>query len=414
MTRHRPHILVTDAHSTSALSVVRSLGSRGMRVTAAGEDGRCNLASYSRYIERALLWPRAEADPDGYLDALESELQRTPYDLLLPTTDTTVALVSHRRDRIERLVRLALPEGAALDATRDKARTMQVARDAGVTVPTTWVFSSLAEVEQMAPQLSYPCVIKPRFSCRWDGRGPLVRATVRYADSADALLRAYAGARACPDTLLVQELVTGVGVGVFILSNAGEPLATFAHRRLREANPTGGRASLAESIAADDRLLAPAKRLIEALRWTGVAMIEFKDPGPPAPPTLMEINGRLWGSLPLAITAGVDFPHLLTQLMFGEHIESQRPYKVGIRCRHLKGDISYLVAALKGRPRSWRGSYPTRVAALKAITPFPGRWHSYNFRLDDPMPAVRETADFLWRELMRAPMLRQPRRSVAG
>ena len=357
MTPAPRHVLVTDAHSTSALSVVRSLGSHGMRVTAAGEQGRFNLAGYSRYVERSIVLPSAEADPAGYLDRLEGELRRTHYDLLMPTTDTTVTLIRHRRSRIEDLVRIALPCNEALTAAQDKAMTLRVAAETGVAAPRTWTFDSIEALRAGAHQVSYPCVVKPRFSCRWDGNGALVRATVRHADSPESLIRAFAAARCESEFLLVQEKVEGTGVGVFVLASEGTPLAVFAHRRLREANPTGGRASLAESIKADDRLLPPALRLLAALKWTGVAMIEFKDAGAPNPPMLMEINGRFWGSLPLAVKSGVDFPWLLARLMLGEDVPRTASYTTGVRCRHLKGDISYLIAAFKGRPRGWGGPY---------------------------------------------------------
>jgi hypothetical protein len=113
----------------------------------------------------------------------------------------------------------------------------------------------------------------------------------------------------------------------------------------------------------------------------------------------MEINGRFWGSLPLAIAAGVDFPGMLANLMLDRPIDPPREYKVGVRCRHLKGDLSYLVAALKGPPPNWTGAFPSRAAAIAAVIPWPGRWRPYNFRLDDPLPALCEAARYVVDEL---------------
>lgn len=394
-------ILLTDAHSTSALGVARSLGSDGMRVTAAGERGRFNLAAHSRFVSARVTWPDADRDPEGYLSQLEAELRRTSYDVLIPTTDTSISLIRRRRSTLEALTLIALPPERVLAAAQDKAVTVRIAQAHEVRVPKTWNPQSNTEVERFATEVSYPCVVKPRSSSRWDATGALIRESVRYADSPDALRRIFRTARGGPGSLLVQQLVQGQGVGVFVLANAGQPLAVFVHRRLREANPTGGRASLAESIAPEPRLVDPALRLLAALEWTGVAMVEFKDPGPPEEPVLMEINGRFWGSLPLAIAAGVDFPRLLVQLVLAQPVSAVPPYAVGVRCRHLKGDISYAVAAMKGRPRHWRGHYPGRVAALASVTPWPGRWRSYNFSVDDPMPGLREAGDFLLREVGR-------------
>ena len=39
-------------------------------------------------------------------------------------------------------------------------------------------------------------------------------------------------------------------------------------------------------------------------------MMEYKQDRRTGTPLLMEVNGRFWGSLQLAIDAGVDFPYL--------------------------------------------------------------------------------------------------------
>jgi predicted ATP-grasp superfamily ATP-dependent carboligase len=392
-------VLVTDAHTTSALAIVRSLGAARMSVTTAGEAGRFNLASHSRHASRAITLASAEQNPVAYAEAVIAELERGSYDVLIPTTDTTTAILRRYRAQVERLVRVAIPSDAALDAAQDKQITIERARENGVAVPRTRIFRSLIELDREAEGLTYPCVVKPRFSRHWDGVGPMARGTAQYADSAQALRNICCTASHAPELLLVQEFISGGGVGVFALMDEGHVRTVFAHRRLREANPTGGRASLAESIPPDERFVTPALRLLRALRWTGVAMVEFKDPGAPAPPVVMEINGRFWGSLPLAIAAGVDFPLLLVQQVMGVAMTIPPMYAHGVRCRHLKSDLSYLAAAMKGRPSHWTGPFPGRLEAAAAIAPWPGRWHSYNLRPTDPWPAIREAVDFVRREV---------------
>ena len=88
---------------------------------------------------------------------------------------------------------------------------------------------------------------------------------------------------------------------------AARPVAFFAHKRLRERPPWGGVSVLSESAEPDPRLKALARQLLDDACWHGVAMVEFKV-APDGTPYLMEINTRFWGSLQLAIDAGVDFP----------------------------------------------------------------------------------------------------------
>ena len=394
-------VLVTDAHTTAALAIVRSLAAAGMSVTVVREAGRFSLAAASRHAHRVVSLVPVEQQPARHVEELLHEASTGQYDVLIPTTDSTVAVVQTCRDAFERVVRVALPHGCALAGARDKQITVERARAADVRAPHTTVFTSVGEAQAGADGLSYPCVIKPRFSREWDGRGAMTRGSVAYAHSPASLRRAFETSRVDPGSLLVQEFVHGDGVGVFALMESGLPIAVFAHRRLREANPTGGRASLAVSIAPDERLIAPALRLLRALDWTGVAMVEFKDPGAPAPPVVMEVNGRFWGSLPLAIAAGVDFPRLLVRQMLGLPVDAPSAYAVGVKCRHLKGDLSHLVATFKGRPAGWTGPFPGRAEAVAAIAPWPGRWRSFNLRLSDPAPGFGEAADFV-REAAKA------------
>ena len=63
-----------------------------------------------------------------------------------------------------------------------------------------------------------------------------------------------------------------------------------------------------ESVAADPDLVRRSRALLDAFGWCGVAMVEYKLDERTGTPYLMEVNGRFWGSLQLAIDAGVDFP----------------------------------------------------------------------------------------------------------
>ena len=112
---------------------------------------------------------------------------------------------------------------------------------------------------------------------------------------------------------LVQAYVSGKGQGLFALYDRGKPVAFFAHKRLREKPPSGGVSVLSESVKVPPNLYYMGRRILDPVQWHGVAMVEFKvaDNGIPY---LMEVNARFWGSLQLAIDAGIDFPWLLYPL----------------------------------------------------------------------------------------------------
>jgi predicted ATP-grasp superfamily ATP-dependent carboligase len=191
--------------------------------------------------------------------------------------------------------------------------------------------------------------------------------------------------------------VIGPGIGVFVLVWDGELLAAFAHRRIREKPPSGGVSVLSESIALDRGLLARSDALLRDFDWQGVVMVEYKLDQKTGIPYLMEVNGRFWGSLQLAIDAGVDFPNMLVAAACGDPPPPVGDYRVGARLRWEWGDVDNLAVRLR-RSRATlavpQGS-PGRVKGiLDFVRAFGPGTRSEVFRRDDPRPFLRETLDW--------------------
>jgi hypothetical protein len=101
-------------------------------------------------------------------------------------------------------------------------------------------------------------------------------------------------------------------------------------------------------------------------------MVEYRV-GPDGP-VLMEINGRVWGSMPLAVTAGMDFPARLVDLYTGRPTVdgAARPavatdYATGVRARNLELDLVWIGSVLRGSRRASIVPWPSRRAALGAM-----------------------------------------------
>jgi predicted ATP-grasp superfamily ATP-dependent carboligase len=135
--------------------------------------------------------------------------------------------------------------------------------------------------------------------------------------------------------------------------------------------------------------------LLDDLHWHGVAMVEFKQDAADGLPKLMEINGRFWGSLQLAIDAGVDFPALLVSAIASPP-RPQEPYRVGVRSRWFWGDVdSLLTTFVAGGEAAWPGQVKRRTA-LAGFVRFRGaNLHYDNPKWDDPWPWAVESAQWL-------------------
>jgi hypothetical protein len=109
----------------------------------------------------------------------------------------------------------------------------------------------------------------------------------------------------------------------------------------------------------------------------------------------MEVNGRFWGSLQLAIDAGVDFPRLLASCALGERVESQTAYQIGVRSRWWWGQVDHLISRV--RRRATTANVPpetlsaTRVLGNLLLGPFRSSDYEEVLWWNDPRPFLNET-----------------------
>lgn len=230
-----------------------------------------------------------------------------------------------------------LPPMERLLSCYDKRATIELANRLGIPVPRTQALTSVDELVEA--QLSFPCVVKPAHELASVKE-------VRYCeDAAQTRLAVGAMLKALENSgvgVLVQEFVQGPGHGFFALFDHGKPLRIFMHRRLREYPPSGG-ISTAAAAFYSSRLEDLGLRLLSTLKWHGAAMVEFKYDIHRKDFFLMEINGKLWGSLELALQAGVNFGADLIRVYRGEPMEFNSAYDRDVRFYWpLDGDLKTL------------------------------------------------------------------------
>jgi predicted ATP-grasp superfamily ATP-dependent carboligase len=332
------------------------------------------MACQSRFRSATFRYPDPEEDPRGFVAAVAG-VARAHDDLtvIFCASDATALPLSRFRAELPERARLVLPGADQVEVAFDKAKTLSRARALGVPVPLSWDRLEDAQL---------PSIVKPRHSVTWRDHGRAISDTAHLVSTPSELEHAVSSLRsATGEEPIVQELLRGEECGYFGLWRDGNPLATFAHRRLRSIRLTGGASVLREAVLPHPVAERAALDLMRDLAWTGVAMVEFKTDDRTGVPTLMEINGRLWGSLPLAIAAGVDFPWLAWQLATTGNSDPVTGYAVGTRCRNLVGDARHLLASVR------RGPVLERVRATRDFLRLsePGLHYDVASR-EDPLP----------------------------
>jgi predicted ATP-grasp superfamily ATP-dependent carboligase len=397
MTTKARNVLVTDGEHRAALAVVRSLGHAGHSVYVASPSAR-SLAGASRYVRGRDMVTDPLAAPDRFADDVCRVIRARGIEIVIPITDPALlALVSRRHDLGDAV--LPWPDAERVRQVADKALVIDVARELGVRVPEQRYAENPDEAIDAERHLRFPVVLKPSRSVRESVDGAVARLEVTHASDATVVRARVAELEAAAFPLLVQERIVGPGIGVSCLMWNGRLVAHFTHRRLRERPPAGGVSVYAESIEPLEGLVEQSATLLRRLDWQGVAMVEYKIDAATGEAYLMEVNGRFWGSLQLAIDAGVDFPALLVAASAGEIGTRDAPsYRAGVRFRWWWGDVDHLLVRLMRSPArlALPPGAPSRFTVVREFIAagLPQR-DSDSLRRDDPRPFLVDTLDWL-------------------
>ncbi len=336
-------VFITDGHWRKSLAAVRALGRKGIKVTV-GESTCLATAAFSRHCHRAVVYPSPNNRPSEFVNFLFEELSHRSYQMLLPMEDETLHLISRYHAEFSRLTYLPIVSFEKLSFAQRKDKILQMAEKHGIPIPKTWYIDDISQINKLKNSLPYPIVIKPKKSSGAVG--------ICYSKQPGDLMEQYLSVHQRFPYPLIQELIPQEGPGYgasFLLDERGRVKASFVHKRLREYPVTGGASTLRESVRRDD-IRDMAQVLLNALNWFGVGMVEFKVDPRDNIPKLMEVNPRFWGSLSLAVQAGVNFPYLLYRMSRGESFKPVEHYQIGKRCRWLlPGDILHFIYNPKRR-----------------------------------------------------------------
>ncbi len=329
-------ILVTDGEYKHALGIVRSLGRQGHQVSVLVQRQRA-LAARSKFCSGVEVVP--ELTIENFADVVSRVLERTKYDLLMPVGFGSTLAAARHKEKLTKLTHVEVAEASKIKFAADKKLVREMALRLGLHAPASIYPSSAEEAEELAGKLEYPVVLKPASEGLPKG--------IRIVRSQKEIMASFESLRAtwpisCSELPMIQSFVDGYGCGFFALYQNGVCKRIFMHRRIREYPPDGGVSCCAESFY-DAELKEVGIKLLDAMNWHGVAMVEFRYDPVQKKYTLLEVNPKFWGSLDLALAAGADFPRYLCEMASGENLSYAEDYCRPLRYHWpLSGEIQHL------------------------------------------------------------------------
>ncbi len=384
-------VLLLGSGNKSFLALIRSFGRKGICVHV----GWCQQEIYalkSKYISCAHYIPPFTHADHEWKDTLKRILLKENYDLVIACSDPQIIPLQLYKDELDKIARIYLLDNACYQLANDKFEMQKVAREVGLKVPKEIEITKSTEIDSILTEISFPIVLKPRASFSPDNL--FNKKEVEKVYTVNELRHKLEKLKE-NEALAAQENFIGKGAGVELLASEGEILYAFQHIRIHEPL-TGGPSSYRKSVPLNPELLTASEKIIRALNYTGVAMVEFKWNPDSGDWMFIELNARFWGSLPLSIAAGADFPYFLYEMLVTGKNKFPGDYRTGIYCRNMSDDFGWIVSNIRAdKSDPTLAALPLWKVALEFFNILLLRERNDTIVIDDVKPGIAEVTDLI-------------------
>ena len=339
----KPGAIIVEGH-IQGLSNTRSLGEAGIPVFVVDKSD-C-IARYSKHCKKFFRSPDFTSDnfSDFLIDIAENE--KINGWLLIPSNDHAVYTISKHRNRLTQYYRILTPSLDIIENIYDKLKLVEYARKIKIPVPVTYQFSS--PNEKAGVDIKFPVLTKGRNGLSFYKTFGTKALLSNNENELRKNLSSLSGHFDLTNTF-TQELIPFDGSNKTISFTAfsvdGKMKTFWMGEKLREHPLQFGTATFCKSVYCEE-LIAPSKKLISALKYTGVCEIEYlKDPGDKLY-KLIEINPRTWLWVGLAKACGVNYPVIMYNYV--NNLENKYPesYITNIYWMNAMTDVVYSFKAI--------------------------------------------------------------------
>lgn len=378
---------------------------------AVAGPSRPALAMWSRYATATLLVPDAGSEARRFADVVADEAAGRRCPLVLTATDNALWALSRWREQLPEGARRVMPPHDAIARSLDRTALHDRARALGIACIDTLRVDVPEAVEPALRKLDRmgnpPVIVRPLVPWveREDGTRRIAE-SIPIAHLADVRRLLYAREELVRAGCLLEPRPEGRWLAYGAVCDAGHVLAEIFQERLRERGDLSGVSTLARTLEPDEEVRTAARALLESLSWQGPALVEMYR-GDDGVLRLVNVIGRLWGSLQLAINAGVNVPMICEALARGgplpKVVATAEPGHVW---RWIVGDLEVMAKRAGGLVRRLEGSgvFRKRFAAVRELLDLDDLLQARPdvFDIDDPLPFVLELEHRL-EESRRAP-----------
>jgi predicted ATP-grasp superfamily ATP-dependent carboligase len=377
-------LIVEHGLTRQALAGARALAAAGWEVGLCASRER-PMAGASRSVSRTYVAPEPQGGLDAFVAAVNAAIAAGGYEIVFGADDAQVLALSERRGDVDAVVPHA--PHAAVVRSLDKLELGRAAERAGLAAPRT-----LAAEDGWPEGAPVPAVVKARLHASFAPGGGAERIKTQVVGDEHEGERRIEEIAALGAVPVVQEVVEGrLEAFVALVDGDGRLLACAQQRAGEIWPPHVGVSARAVTVPVDSGLADRVGAMLVDLGWSGLAELQFLVP-PDGEPRVIDLNGRFYGSLQLAVSAGVNFPDLWARMATGRPVDGRVQAPGGVRYQWLEGDLKRaLVQRRGGLVRDVAGTLRYAVGARHSL------WSPR-----DPGPALHVAATLAGRAARRA------------
>lgn len=375
-------VIVTDIKYRMAMSPIRELSKKGYNVTAVEYDNvleNKRLGHFSKYVsQKATVTDTNEEFIEGI-----KNLSKDDRAVLIPVNRKSLMYAIRNSDELKNYCDFLVPDIESINLADDKFEICEIAKKVGVPVPKTTSISEHDSVEEMEKSVDYPCIIKYR---NGEAMGKKPEDRYKIVNNKEEFVTAYNEMLKTDENPIASDYIKGHDIGVaVIMDKNSKPVDFLCYESLREFPIEGGPTCFLRTIF-DRNLLKYACSLLEEIKFTGIAMLDFK--GTIEKPYFLEINPRVWGSAMITEISGSSLFESYVKASLGNStpldLDNCMPsYKLNQKMRFTPQSFACFISHMKKS----KGKGKIFIEYLKSFFDFSVR--DGLFSIKDPKPYFR-------------------------
>ncbi|WP_150112195.1 hypothetical protein [Desulfonatronovibrio hydrogenovorans] len=275
--------------------------------------------------------------------------------VLVPATDEEVLFLDRHRSRLEREYVLCLPRSDVLKVVVDKFQLQDELHSHGLSYPQSVLVSRPPGPDSNLADFCHPCLLKPVFSNEWktgQAEGLVGANKVVLINNKDDLVREYTRISPISRQVILQKIIQQKDLENYSFCSYsdrnGKILHGFVTQKLIQYPDRFGTAVLCRTVE-NKRIFEYGSRVINALKYDGIAETEIIVEAGTDDLFVIEINPRHWMQHRLSTRLGMNYTLLDIYYRLGMQDKVDE-----MLSRHSKNspaiwidDVGYMIFALK-------------------------------------------------------------------